>query len=129
MLRLVSAALGLARASSCASLSACAERELSPDEGYYEVLDEEDNSITATAILILSMTCSSTPQTGPIRSNLWLEIPHTHASCLWLSCPKSIQAEPVWLTGWDLWSSRRRRRRWHPSGPGQIEAYSHLLHS
>jgi stage II sporulation protein P len=53
MLRLVSAALGLA---ACllvlASLSACAERELSPDEGYYEVLDEEDNSITATAILI-----------------------------------------------------------------------------
>lgn len=34
------------------SMPAGAERELSLEEGYYEVLDEDDNPITATAILI-----------------------------------------------------------------------------
>jgi stage II sporulation protein P len=53
VLRIAPAALGLALCLlMSASWPACAERELSPDEGYYEVLDEDDNPITATAILI-----------------------------------------------------------------------------
>lgn len=53
VLRHVSAAVGLAVCVLVlASSPVCAERELSPDEGYYEVFDEDDNRITATAILL-----------------------------------------------------------------------------
>ena len=51
------AALELAVSPHVGELATCAERDLSWTR-CHEVLDEDDNPITATAILISVMTCS-----------------------------------------------------------------------